>query len=145
ALPFDIGAKERWQNAVHWARWLGYVSRVNLGKHDMVASDPTAALCRHLSCILANKPPRPVGVVLDEVAARVCVFEGGRARDEIEAKLRTDNPRGNQELSPATTFALARLQTQGVLHAEIFDDAIAWTAVGLPRGRLTHLAWVRAE
>ena len=58
----------RFQQAVYWARALGFVTRLNLNKQEVVVPDPTAALLARLDAVL------PVGAetTLAASVVRIC-------------------------------------------------------------------------
>lgn len=138
-LPYGLTNDSRMQQAVYWARALGFVTRLNIVKTEAVVPDPTEALLRRLDLVMAKGQQMTMPAFL-ETLARLCpVFDGGSVAREVAA--RAGLAVQPNVISPALALALLRLKLQGELQFQYFDDADVVEAEGLlDDGRVTHVS-----
>ena len=142
ALPeevaFDLLNRDRFNSFHYWCRYLGYAELIS-GK-DLVP-DPTVALRRLLPKAMGSDRESAILPFLGRLARLTPVFESGRIRRELEADARPSFQREQQRLSQSTSFALFRLEQEGVLRLEARSDAQAMIldfGADVPR-RVSHL------
>lgn len=123
-----------------WSCYLGFAWQHDGGEGTRLQADPTAHLRARLPIMLPQTGhAESVGVVVQRLAKTSPVFEGGRFRERVETEtgLRTPPDR----LSASTSFALFRLQAEGLLSFEArSDSASRLLACGSHQQRVTHLA-----
>lgn len=117
---YELSNKERWQQFVYWARYLGFATVVDIGGDDFVIPDPS----RIIEEVLKNERPgaKPIGEVLERIGRGAPVFETGTVREEVERMAK--RPRSPKEVSRATSRALRMLTRKGVLRFELRSDSI---------------------
>ena len=106
-----------------WAVYLG-LGRVlpDPGQRTRLVPDPTACIRRALEDVLPVAAGAiPIDTFLERLAARIPVFEGGRYRSTVEA--RVERIGGAEAVSPATALALHRLHEEGALELQSPSDA----------------------
>jgi hypothetical protein len=120
APTFDLTNSDRWNTFTYWCRYLGY--GVAITGRSMVP-DPTAALRRLLPRVYRDQAVLPADLFFGRLAGVTPVFEGGLARQEVEALLHPALHRETRRLSQSTSFALLRLERMGVLKLTSLSDA----------------------
>lgn len=133
---FGMTNDSAFQQAVYWARALGYVDRFSLPQ-DAVLPDPTNAVARRLPHILRAGEEVSLPAMLSDLAKSCPVLDGGRCRVEVEALCRR-SPRG-PEVSSSLALALLRLKRRGRLRFQSLSDAQSVFVEGLPHGRASHV------
>jgi hypothetical protein len=138
-LPYGLTNDSRMQQAVYWARALGFVTRLNLRKTEVVIPDPAEALLRRLDHVLAKGQEISMSAFLSALARLCPVFDGGSVAREVAARAGTAvKP---NVVSPAMGLALLRLKSRGELQFQYLDDAEVVEAEGLlGDGRVTHVS-----
>jgi hypothetical protein len=138
-LPYGLTNDSRMQQAVYWARALGFVTRLNLRRTEMVVPDPTEALLQRLDHVLAKGQQITMPAFLGALARLCPVFDGGSVAREVAA--RADVAIQPNVVSPALALALLRLKLLGELEFQYFDDAEVVEAESLlGDGRVTHVS-----
>jgi hypothetical protein len=126
ALPedivFDLNNRDRFNSFHYWCRFLGY-GEVVAGR--ALVADPTSALRRHLPRAMEGDREAPILSLFGRLAKQTPVFEGGRVRREVEGDARQEYQRESQRFSASTSFALYRLEQEGVLKFASRSDAQA--------------------
>lgn len=139
AADFGMTNDSRFQQAVYWARALGFVTRTNLGE-EMVVPDPTRAIERRLDKLLPHGTEKLLSLFLAELADGCPVFEGGSVRTEVEDLLRPELRREPGNVSVSTALALHRLKQRGVIDLRRLDDGRVLFVEGLlDDGRVSHI------
>lgn len=119
--PFDLSAKERFQNLVYWAHYLGLAS---LGPGRAVIADPTRAIERHLPAVFGGKSEVPIDHACRALADTLPCLDGGSARSMVESQLKSPlGPEGHQRLSRSYSLALKRLEYRKVISFRDLSDA----------------------
>jgi hypothetical protein len=140
---FELTNQARSQQFIHWAIYLGFAWRLSAGTQDAVFPDPTEALKRNLPLVMPSGSQLSIQEVVENLAARVPVFEGGRAREEIEGLLPPDKTRSDRTLSRSTSIALERLEQSGSIKMERPADAPAWNLDRATGTRpVSHITWL---
>lgn len=139
-LDFGITNDSRYQQAVYWARALGYVDRTPLPE-DGVIPDPTPVIQRRLPTLLVKGRERPIRGFLSDLSLSCPVLDGGHLRTEVDAACGIT--REPFVLSPSLSLALLRLKHRGTLSLSYLDDAEAVFIDGLDGGRASHVTLVR--
>ena len=140
ARDFGMAGDERYQQAVYWARALGYVDRMPM-PDSVVIPDPTAAILRRLPALLPEGSEQPIRIFLADLALSCPVLDGGRLRAEVEAA--SSITRESSTLSASLSLALLRLKHRGVLKLSYLDDGQAVYIDGLDGGRASHITRLR--
>jgi hypothetical protein len=148
ALPedmvFDLNNRDRFNSFHYWCRFLGY-GEVVAGR--ALVADPTSALRRHLPWTMEGDREAPILSLLGRLAKQTPVFEGGRVRREVEGDARPEYQREPQRLSSSTSFALHRLEQEGVLKLAARSDAQAMIldlGADAPR-RVSHIEFAGGQ
>lgn len=141
ARDFGMTNDSRYQQAVYWAKALGYVDRMPM-PDDAVIPDPTAAILRRLPSLLPEGSEQPVRIFLADLALNCPVLDGGRLRAEVEAAS-SSITRESSTLSASLSLALLRLKHRGVLKLSYLDDGQAVYIDGLDGGRASHITRLR--
>lgn len=121
-VRFDLTNSDRWNAFHYWCRFLGYGEAI--GGRAMVA-DPSRALRRLLPRAMGSEREAAVLALLAGLARVSPVFENGRIRRELEGDAKPPFQRQPQRLSTSTSFALHRLEREGVLALDARPDAPA--------------------
>lgn len=138
-LPYGLTNDSRMQQAVYWARALGFVTRLNLLGMEVVVPDPTEALQQRLDHVLAKGHQMTMPSFLGTLARLCAVFDGGTVAREVAA--RAGAVVQPNVVSPALALALLRLKSRGELQFQYLDDADVVEAEGLLHdGRVTHVS-----
>lgn len=139
--PFDLTSSDRWNTFTYWIRYLGYGQAL---ANRAVVPDPTDALRRHLPSAMGGAPDVPIGAFLANLASAVVVFEQGRVRRVVESEAKPGFEREPQRLSKSTSFALLRLEREGLIRLRNPSDAEALTLdLGAdPTRRVSHIGLV---
>lgn len=135
----------RWPGLRDWARFLGFA----VGDDAGLFFDPTMAVRSELTEIVKSGETMPAAEFVEQLSRRVPVLDGGFYRLEVEKALRPDRwsgpPAGS--LSTALSFALRRLQKQGVLGLVTLADAGSRLTLTRQGGRewesFTHVSVLR--
>jgi hypothetical protein len=136
---FGMTNDSRFQQAVYWARALGFVSRSFLVE-EVVVPDPTHALERRLDRILPKGSEKLLSTFLAELSEICPVFEGGRVRSEVEAMFLPNLQRDEKTVSASTALALHRLKLRNVIDLKRLDDGRVLFVDGLlDDGRVSHI------
>ncbi len=115
----------RWDGFVSWSTFLGF-GHPDSGKASAGYNiDPTPVIRGTLLDLLPKKGHVAISNILDELAARIPVIDGGEYRLSVEEKLRAGKwrPTGVSELSMSLSRSLIRLQEAGVIRLERKSDA----------------------
>ncbi len=129
----------RFQQAVYWARFLGYAARSTFGA-DVVIPDPTPAISRRIQALLPEGEERPLPLFLADLGRACPVLDGGHIRLEVEGACGVERRPSTPSRSMA--LALGRLRQRGVLAFRDLADGTSVFADGLPEGRATHVTRV---
>lgn len=136
---YGLGNTSSFQNLVYWARYLGYCDLVGLRKGTSVVPNPTRAILALLDKVLPRGTRLTIQTFLNALAHCTPVLEGGEVRAEVEARSKV--VRGPQELSPATSLALARLNKSQHIKLDSLSDADVYILdLGDETARLTHVS-----
>lgn len=137
--PFGMTNDSRIQQAVYWARALGFVTRWNLAKIEIIVPDPTEAVSQRLDHVLPRGQQITMPAFLTALG-RVCpVLDGGSVHRELAA--RAGAAADSNKISASLALALLRLKQRGELQFHYFDDADVVEAEGLfSDGRVTHVS-----
>jgi len=114
ANGFGLTNDTRWGNFVYWSRFLGLARILNRS----AIPDPTAAIRRHLPDVLEVGVETHVSAVLNGLASRIPVLEGGVTRLQVHAMFK-DGGESDGQLSASTSLALSRLERAEEI--ELFD------------------------
>lgn len=142
---FDLTSKERFQNLGYWACHLGYGTFL---ADRALIPDPTPALMSKLSIVFNGNSDLRIGDFMSALAEQVSVFEGGAVREELEAVLaKQRGAREEQRLSQATSLALLRLESRGVIALrELSDAAVRILDLGASgTRRVSHITYAKNE
>lgn len=111
----------RWAGLRDWARFFGFAS----GDDGSIFFDPTAAIRSELSGLMKPDENLAASDFVARLANKLPVLDGGAYRIQIEEALRPEKwispPVGY--LSTSLSFALRRLQKQGLLGLATLSDA----------------------
>lgn len=136
---FGMTNDSRFQQAVYWARALGFVTRSSVGE-EVVIPDPTRAIERRLDAVLPKGSEKLLSTFLAELADRCPVFEGGAVRTEVEGLMRSELQRDVGAVSKSTALALHRLRLRGLIDVRRLDDGRILFVEGLlDDGRVSHI------
>lgn len=144
---YDLTNADRFAMLCYWSRFLGFVTRSDIGGTPIAIPDPTEAIDRRLDRAFANERRLPIGAFLTELAGECTVLEGGTVRKEIRQRQQTK--RLPNELSSATSLALWRLEKRRRIRLGLDSDAEAWqmltstggSGTGIVR-RITHIEFI---
>ena len=118
-----ITEKSRFATFRNWTCYLGFGWKINEGAAAVLTPDPTAHVRRQLPRLLDEAGQEiAFPVFMEQLAECSPVFEGGRFRSAVEARL-SDRP--ETHLSASTGLALQRLQEEGAVHLVEKADAPA--------------------
>lgn len=137
-LPYGMTNDSRFQQAVYWARALGFVTRLNL-KKEVVVSDPTAALEQRLDILIPKGQEMTLAAFLANLA-RICpVFDGGSVWREVNGRIGAQSQ--DRAVSLSLALALHRLKQRGALEFSYLDDAKSVFVQGLlGDGLVSHVS-----
>ena len=137
---FGMTNDSRFQQAVYWARALGFVTRSNL-KGEVVIPDPTRAISLRLDAVLPLGEERLVSAFLSDLASCCPVFDGGSVRTEVEDMLTPKLQQDSGTVSPSTALALHRLRLRGAIDLKRRDDGqVLFVEGALDDGRVSHIS-----
>lgn len=122
-----------------WSCYLGFAWQHQMGGGLRLQVDPTAHVRSRLPAVLPDvNHAQPVESVLERLAQKSPVFEGGRYRVKVEeAAGHSIQPR---HVSPTTSLSLFRLRDEGHLIFKVLSDGAAMLVeCGNERERVTHL------
>jgi hypothetical protein len=137
----------RWPGLRDWARFLGFAT----GDDASFFFDPTAAVRSELAEVTKQGETIPAAEFVERLSKRLPVLDTGSYRLEVEEALRPERwsspPTGH--LSTALSFALRRLQKQGVIGLVTRADADSRLTLTRQDGRawesFTHVSLLREE
>ncbi|MDA8637288.1 protein DpdG [Rhodospirillales bacterium] len=118
---YELTNASRSSILVYWAQALGFVEWLRFNEKDYCNPDPTRVLAHTLDTILEKKHPTPISSFIEKLGRGLPVFETGRIRNEVEARLKI--PRGPDYISRSTSLALSRLELRGTIKLEHLADA----------------------
>jgi hypothetical protein len=121
-MAFDLLNRDRFNSFHYWCRYLGYAQLIS--DKDLVP-DPTVALRRLLPEAMGSDRESAILPLLGRLARLTPVFESGRIRRELEVDAKPGFQREPQQLSQSTSFALFRLEQEGLVKLEARSDAQA--------------------
>jgi hypothetical protein len=135
----------RWPGLRDWARFLGFAT----GDDASFFFDPTAAVSSELAEVTRQGDTIPALEFVERLSKRLPVLDTGSYRLEVEEALRPERwsspPTG--QLSTALSFALRRLQKQGVIGLVTLADAGSRVTLTRQDGRawesFTHVSLLR--
>jgi hypothetical protein len=137
-LPYGMTNDSRLQNAVYWARALGFVTRLKL-KDEVVVPDPTKALHQRLDHVLPRGQQMAMPTFLAALARACPVFDGGTVQQEVATRCGVSAP--TNVVSSSLALALLRLKQHRELEFKYLDDAGVVEIEGIfEDGRVTHLS-----
>jgi hypothetical protein len=118
---FMVMNDTRWQGLQDWARFLGFAT----GSGSKLFFDPTAAVRSELKEILNQGEQMAANEFVLKLGERLPVLDTGSYRLKIEEQLKPERwePPSSGNLSTALSFALRRLQTQGIIRLDSLADA----------------------
>ena len=139
-VDFGMTNDSRFQQAVYWARALGFVTRANL-KREVVIPDPTRAIECRLNRILPTGEEKLLRAFLFDLAGCCPVFEGGSVRTEVEGMFRPEAKQDAGNVSRSTALALNRLKLRGTIDLKRLDDGqVLFVEGALDDGRVSHVS-----
>jgi hypothetical protein len=118
---YELTNASRSSVLVYWAQALGFAEWLKFDEKNYCNPDPTRVLRASLGKVLEKKHQTPIADALEKIAREVPVFETGRIRKEVEARLNT--PREPKYLSQSTSLALSRLALNGTIKLDHLADA----------------------
>jgi hypothetical protein len=137
-LPYGMTNDSRLQNAVYWARALGFVTRLKL-KDEVVVPDPTQAVQQRLDHILPRGQQAAMPAFLAALARACPVFDGGSVQKEVAARAGVET--AANVVSSSLALALLRLKQRRELEFQYLDDADVVEIEGIfEDGRVTHIS-----
>lgn len=137
---YDLGSTATYQQAVYWARYLGFVSKLKVKENTLVIPDPTQAILAQLDAVLPRAVEKPMVTFLADLAKVCPVLEGALGRTEVESRLPPRLQRESRVVSRSTALALSRLRKRGILAFSKLDDGQIVSCEGLQDdGRVTHV------
>ena len=122
---FELTNRDRFNQFVYWARFLGFAWRLNIERRNVVVPDPTRAIAKTLGQWEERTNSLPIGEFLSRLAVDLPVLEGGTARASVESRMAPDRRRPDGHISRSTSFALQRLERSGQIDMQRLDDAHA--------------------
>lgn len=133
----------RFQQAVYWARALGFVTRMNL-REEVVVPDPTGALLARLDSVLPAGSETTLAAFIGDLGRLCPVFDGGAVRREVASRIGAAPD--ERTASPALALALHRAKQRGELQFKMLSDAeVVFVSGMLGDGRVSHVSRVRAS
>jgi hypothetical protein len=128
----------RFQQAVYWARALGFVTRMNL-REEVVVPDPTAALLARLDTVLPAGGETTLATFISDLGRLCPVFDGGVVRREVANRIGA--ALDEKATSPSLALALHRAKQRGELHFKMLSDAeVVFVPGMLGDGRVSHVS-----
>ena len=122
---FELINRDRFNQFVYWARFLGFAWRLDIDKRNVVVPDPTQAIARTLGRWEGRTDWLPVGEFLSRLAVDLPVLEEGTARANVESRIAPNMRRADGHISRSTSFALRRLERSGQIEMQRLADAPA--------------------
>jgi hypothetical protein len=135
----------RWTGLRVWARYLGFAT----GDGSGLLFDPTIIVRSNLKEVIKENESLPADEFVSRLAVRIPVLDRGDYRIEVEQALKKQSwrPPATDHLSSSLSFALRRLQKQGVIALETMADAGSRLALTGQLGRtwqdFTHVRLLR--
>jgi hypothetical protein len=121
---YEVSNKERFAMLCYWAQYLGYAAGLPIGGTAVVVPDPTEAIARHLERVFSEATQLDVGQFVERLGRGCPVLETGVARRTVEERMRAK--RAANELSPASSLALWRLESRRKIRLTHASDATTW-------------------
>lgn len=111
----------RWPGLRPWARFFGFA----IGEDASFFFDPTVAVRSEMKEVMQKNETLPAAEFVTRLAARLPVLDSGTYHHEVERalKLETRKVLAPGHLSTALSFALRRLQKQGMIDLITLADA----------------------
>lgn len=130
---FIILNDTRWGGLRTWARYLGFAT----GNDSGFLFDPTLIVRSQLKDVMKENESLPAAEFVSRISARLPVLDRGFYRIEVERALKKETwlQPAPDHLSSSLSFALRRLQKQGVIAFESMADAGARIALTGQSGR----------
>jgi len=126
----ELTSINRFQNFLYWSWFLGFASFTGGGRDAgegkdvrYVIPDPIKAIERVLPAIFAGEVTLAADVFVRRLANIFPVFEGGTAREEVEAWTQRPVYAEERRVSVATSFAFQRLKTHKLITFDSESDA----------------------
>jgi hypothetical protein len=114
----------RWGAFDRWAIFLGFGFRLPRENKSVLVPDPTPVLRVVLPSVLET-PRREIGSVIEELALRLPILDGGTYRREVESRMKPEFvPASDDQLSPSLALALLRLRDERILVLEDLPDVL---------------------
>jgi hypothetical protein len=135
----------RWAGLRDWARFFGFAS----GDDSSIFFDPTQAIRFEIAGFMKRGDSLPAAEFISRLANLLPVLDGGAYRTEVEDALRTEKwaspPPGH--LSTSLSFAMRRLQKQGLIGLSTLADAESKCTLVGQQGRIwesfTHVSLIK--
>jgi hypothetical protein len=110
----------RWPGLRTWARYLGFAT----GSDSEFLFDPTSVVQAQLKNVIKKNESLVAGEFVSRLASRIPVLDRGIYRIQVERALKKETwpSPASDHLSSSLSFALKRLQRQGVLSFESMAD-----------------------
>ena len=145
-----ISNNSRYQNLIYWARYLGLAERVSVKFGatvvDMVIPDPTEAISRKLAEIFNSDHELPIQTFMQRLAVECSMLDGGVARCNLETRLSGEFQPKEGHISRATSLALTRLMTRGLIKLESPSDSQTWLLdLGNSTQTVSYIRFLRGE
>ena len=123
----------RWGGLRTWARYLGFAT----GSDSGFLFDPTSIVRAHLKHVMKKNESLVAVEFVSRLASRIPVLDTGIYRIEVERALKKETWRSSSpdHLSSSLSFALRRLQKQGIISFESMADAGSRLALTGQSGR----------
>jgi len=113
----------RWGAFDRWATFLGFGRSLPRAGKTVLVPDPTEVI-RHAVPSVLTTQRLEIGVVIEELAHRIPVLDGGTYRRDVEARMKPEAVlSGDALLSPSLAHALLRLRDERIIILEDLPDA----------------------
>lgn len=141
-----IRSDAKYQAAVYWARYLGFVERLSIKPvAEKVVADPTRAITTRLPHLFAGERELTIQAFVQRLGAQIPVLDGGQVWMEMAGHLKTPTL-AHHHLSLATSFALLRLERAGKIKLREISDADAWELrVGREATFPSHITYLESS
>lgn len=119
----ELKNNARFSQFEDWIRYLGFAWSYGRPKASWLMPDPTAFLRRALPELTAGVAGAtiPLSDFAERLKQLSPVFEGGFYRNDVEAR-KLVAERSTDQFSASTSLALYRLQDEGLIELQRFDD-----------------------
>lgn len=143
--PFAFRNDTRWSGFKDWASFLGLGWNTKIGRTSVFSADPTDAIRSHLPSIFQKSREIPQERFFDQLSRVLPVLDRGEYRRRAEKRFEGNwRPLGNQDVSPAVTRALIRLEIEGLIKIDDRADADERVLLGRnfkPVRSVSHVQW----